>query len=74
MCGRSSPSLLLSHGSQPSTVTGVVTPREPVTRLAECTQAGMNDHIAKPIIVRDLLTKIAQWAGGPEGDPAVLSG
>ncbi len=42
--------------------------------LAECAQAGMNDHIGKPIIPIELLTKIAEWAGGPGGDPAVLSG
>ena len=30
--------------------------------LSECAEAGMNDHIAKPIILIDLLTKIAEWA------------
>jgi PAS domain S-box-containing protein len=29
--------------------------------LAECAQAGMDDHIAKPISPRELLTKIARW-------------
>jgi PAS domain S-box-containing protein len=29
--------------------------------LAECAQAGMDDHIAKPIAAADLLTKIARW-------------
>ncbi|MDH4383982.1 MAG: PAS domain-containing protein [Caulobacter sp.] len=29
--------------------------------LAECLEAGMNDHIAKPIVPAELLTKIAQW-------------
>jgi CheY-like chemotaxis protein/anti-sigma regulatory factor (Ser/Thr protein kinase) len=31
--------------------------------LAECAEAGMDDHIAKPIVPAELLTKIAQWAG-----------
>ena len=30
--------------------------------LSECADAGMNDHIGKPIAPADLLTKIAQWA------------
>ena len=30
--------------------------------LSECAEAGMNDHIGKPIILIDLLTKIAEWA------------
>ena len=29
--------------------------------LAECREAGMDDHIAKPISPAELLTKIARW-------------
>jgi PAS domain S-box-containing protein len=34
--------------------------------LAECAQAGMDDHIAKPIAPRELLTKIVRWTGPDE--------
>jgi PAS domain S-box-containing protein len=33
------------------------------THLDACRAAGMNDHIGKPIDTRELLTKIARWAG-----------
>ncbi len=42
--------------------------------LSECAEAGMNDHIGKPIISIELLTKIAQWAVGSRGDQAAPSG
>ncbi len=41
---------------------------------AECFSAGMNDHIAKPIIVMDLLTKIARWTNPPGEEPTVPTG
>jgi len=31
------------------------------SHVAECIEAGMNDHIAKPIDPKILLTKVAQW-------------
>jgi CheY-like chemotaxis protein len=40
--------------------------------LIECTRAGMDDHISKPIAPAELLTKIARWtvqsqlSDGPE--------
>jgi PAS domain S-box-containing protein len=34
--------------------------------LAECAQAGMDDHIAKPIAPAELLTKIARWTAPSE--------
>ena len=27
----------------------------------ECTYAGMNDHLPKPLILKDLLVKLEQW-------------
>ena len=40
----------------------------------ECLSAGMNDHIAKPIIFMDLLTKIARWTNPPGEEPTVPTG
>jgi PAS domain S-box-containing protein len=34
-------------------------------RLAACAAAGMDDHIAKPIDARELLTKVMTWAARP---------
>jgi signal transduction histidine kinase/ActR/RegA family two-component response regulator len=34
--------------------------------IAGCAEAGMNDHIAKPISPTELLTKIAFWTQAPE--------
>ncbi len=34
------------------------------THQAACLRAGMDDHIAKPIDTRELLTKVARWSGG----------
>lgn len=31
-----------------------------------CRQAGMNDHIAKPVSIETLLTKVCRWAGSAE--------
>jgi two-component system CheB/CheR fusion protein len=42
-----------------------VTPRH----ISECAEAGMDDHIAKPIVPKELLTKIAQWTGEPRVYP-----
>ena len=33
--------------------------------LAACREAGMNDHIAKPIDLADLIGKVAQWRRRP---------
>jgi PAS domain S-box-containing protein len=33
------------------------------THLVACREAGMNDHIGKPIDTRELLTKVARWTG-----------
>jgi PAS domain S-box-containing protein len=38
--------------------------------LAECAQAGMDDHIAKPIVPAELLTKIARWTAPSDFDRA----
>ena len=38
---------------------------------AACRAAGMNDHIAKPINMSDLVNKVAKWTGA--ADPAVES-
>jgi CheY-like chemotaxis protein len=41
------------------------------THLDACRQAGMNDHIGKPIDTRELLTKVVRWTGeeAPETAP-----
>jgi CheY-like chemotaxis protein len=36
--------------------------------VASCQNAGMNDHIAKPISPAELLTKIARWTEGEDSD------
>ena len=33
------------------------------THLEACREAGMNDHIGKPIDTRELLTKVVRWTG-----------
>jgi len=38
-------------------------------QLAACRAAGMNDHIAKPIDLTDLVTKVALWTG--DAAPAI---
>ncbi|HEY2658290.1 MAG TPA: PAS domain S-box protein [Caulobacteraceae bacterium] len=37
-------------------------------QVAQCFEAGMNDHIAKPIQVADLLAKVACWTDPDEAD------
>ena len=37
---------------------------------AACREAGMDDHIAKPISPTELITKIVQWTAGPDSDAA----
>ena len=37
--------------------------------IAECHAAGMDDHIAKPISPRQLLTKIGQWTQADDSEP-----
>ena len=37
--------------------------------LVQCQDAGMNDHIAKPIVPADLLTKVAYWASVQQEGP-----
>ena len=32
-----------------------------------CRQAGMDDHIGKPISSRELVGKVAHWIGAPQG-------
>ena len=34
--------------------------------IADCLEAGMNDHIRKPISPDELLTKVARWSGANE--------
>jgi signal transduction histidine kinase/ActR/RegA family two-component response regulator len=43
--------------------------------LAACRDAGMDDHVGKPILVADLIAKVAQWAGRTHEaiDPTTLS-
>jgi PAS domain S-box-containing protein len=49
------------------------------SHIAECAEAGMNDHIAKPIDATTLLTKVAQWTSldaedeGPEFAPCAFA-
>jgi PAS domain S-box-containing protein len=38
--------------------------------LEACREAGMNDHIGKPIVAADLLTKVALWTAPPEAEDA----
>ena len=40
-------------------------------QLAACRAAGMNDHIAKPINLAELVSKVAQWTGDPAGSALV---
>jgi PAS domain S-box-containing protein len=39
-------------------------------QLAACHAAGMNDHIAKPIDLNELISKVAQWSWGEAGQAA----
>lgn len=32
-----------------------------------CLTIGMDDELAKPVKMQDLLTVVARWAAGPEG-------
>ncbi len=32
--------------------------------VAECARAGMNDHLAKPIVPASLVSMVGKWAGG----------
>ncbi|HEY3800434.1 MAG TPA: PAS domain S-box protein [Caulobacteraceae bacterium] len=45
--------------------------------LDACREAGMNDHIGKPIDTRELLTKVARWtserAPTPEADATIVA-
>ena len=40
-------------------------------QVAQCHAAGMNDHIAKPIQVGELVTKVARWTSAPETETEV---
>lgn len=43
-------------------------------QLAACRAAGMNDHIAKPINLAELVSKVAQWtAAGEDASGLVLT-
>jgi CheY-like chemotaxis protein len=42
------------------------------THLAACQEAGMNDHVGKPIDTRELLTKVARWTSEPEALPQAV--
>lgn len=45
--------------------------------LEACWEAGMSDHVAKPIVPAALLTKVAQWTHpqpAPDQERALISG
>ncbi|QUD88018.1 ATP-binding protein [Phenylobacterium montanum] len=41
--------------------------------VALCFEAGMNDHIGKPVRIEDLAAKIAEWMA-PDDEPSVAAG
>jgi len=43
------------------------------THLEACREAGMNDHIGKPIDTRELLTKVIRWTGEAPAEIPIAS-
>ena len=65
----------IRSGTGPNTGTPIVAFSANVLadQLAACRVAGMNDHIAKPIDMMDLVTKVALWSAAGEREPPIYA-